>query len=313
MITSPLITVVIPTHNRPAFLRQAVRSVLSQTLLPSEIVVSEDGECVGTHEVISEARQHGIKVQHLLHKKKVGQLANRQFGIRAATGTYVAMLDDDDIWEPEFLSKTSQILDSNPDCGFVWTDHFVMDQEGEVLLDATTKCSSSTGRTRLPDGRYTNTLEMSLKTWPYSLQHTLFRRKELERVNYFPQYSGTSPDLALFMVLGVNNVAGYYVSSRLGRCRIHPGQQTIKRVENSLSQVTLARDFAGEYWERLSIAERRILINWYRSRVVELCIAEARIGERRNAIRDLSWLRGFGVGPSNFSRLLVFLIALLVG
>ena len=99
----PLVSVVIPTHNRAQILLRAIRSVLAQTYRELEIVVVVDGNDPQTTAVLSgvgDARLRWIEV-----KERVGGSEARNVGIRNATGEWVALLDDDDEWLPTKLEE----------------------------------------------------------------------------------------------------------------------------------------------------------------------------------------------------------------
>ncbi len=91
------ISVVIPAYNRPDYLVEAVESALMQSVLPCEIIVADNG-----------TKQHGLEfssklVRTIVLPPRVGASAARNAGAKAATGDYLAFLDDDDWWEPNFL------------------------------------------------------------------------------------------------------------------------------------------------------------------------------------------------------------------
>jgi glycosyltransferase involved in cell wall biosynthesis len=95
----PKVSVVIPTHNRASLLKRAIDSVRNQTYKNLEIIVVDDASSDDTPSVV-----RGIlddRLQYLRHERNRGGAATRNTGIRAATGKYIAFLDDDDEWEPE--------------------------------------------------------------------------------------------------------------------------------------------------------------------------------------------------------------------
>src|SRR5262245_24547581 len=97
----PLVTVVIPTHNRAGRVRSAIESVLHQTYADFEIVVVDDASEDGTENTV-----RGVldpRVRYIRHAVARGDAAARNTGIRNSTGEYVAFLDDDDEWLPEKL------------------------------------------------------------------------------------------------------------------------------------------------------------------------------------------------------------------
>jgi glycosyltransferase involved in cell wall biosynthesis len=107
-MTKPeFVSVVIPTHNRPDMLREAVASVRAQTFTDYEIIVVCNGS---TPEDL--AKYVAIPDIRLLvtNRKGIGLALN--IGIEAARGEWVAFLDDDDLWEPNKLKIQLQVADS---------------------------------------------------------------------------------------------------------------------------------------------------------------------------------------------------------
>jgi glycosyltransferase involved in cell wall biosynthesis len=107
----PTVSVVIPTHNRPALVQRAIRSVLAQTRLPDEIIVVDDGSTDNTARVVQAFRQ----VRYLRQEHK-GVSAARNRGIRAAQGDWLALLDSDDEWRPTKLAVQLIALARAPEC-----------------------------------------------------------------------------------------------------------------------------------------------------------------------------------------------------
>ena len=98
------ISVVIPTFNRASQVVEAVRSVLRQTLLPLEIIVVDDGSTDETDELLTifQGQIRYLKIPN------GGASAARNYGIREATGEWIAFLDSDDTWHHEKLARQCQ-------------------------------------------------------------------------------------------------------------------------------------------------------------------------------------------------------------
>jgi glycosyltransferase involved in cell wall biosynthesis len=99
----PLVSVVVPTHNRPEFLAEALASVRAQTFPDYEIIVASNGESAETGE-----RSHAVAALHgaswfTLDEGNVS--VARNFGVERAEGEWIAFLDDDDIWLPNKLER----------------------------------------------------------------------------------------------------------------------------------------------------------------------------------------------------------------
>src|SRR5579859_3111954 len=95
-----LVSVIIPTHNRAAPVREAVESVLAvrRDSFELEVLVVDDGSTDETAEVIG-----AMSVTHL-RTEGIGTAGARNAGLRAATSDFVAFLDDDDSWLPNNIA-----------------------------------------------------------------------------------------------------------------------------------------------------------------------------------------------------------------
>lgn len=101
----PMVSVVIPTFNRSRLVARAIRSVQGQTYSNLEIIVVDDASRDDTEQVV--AAISDPRIRYLRHQTNRGGSGARNTGIHAATGAYIAFLDDDDEWEP---TKTAEQL-----------------------------------------------------------------------------------------------------------------------------------------------------------------------------------------------------------
>ncbi len=104
----PLVSVVIPTCNRAGLLRRAIASVLRQTYDHIEVIVIDDASTDDTRNVVESFGDQ--RIRYLRHASNQGGAATRNTGIDAATGEYIAFLDDDDEWVPEKTQKQLEVL-----------------------------------------------------------------------------------------------------------------------------------------------------------------------------------------------------------
>jgi glycosyltransferase involved in cell wall biosynthesis len=111
MEKSPLVSVVIPTHNRPERLKTAVASVLAQTHAALEVIVVNDGGA--DVESVVRALDGGGRVTYIALGRNRERSAARNVGLRLATGKYVAYLDDDDWYEPDHVATLVEALESS--------------------------------------------------------------------------------------------------------------------------------------------------------------------------------------------------------
>ena len=111
------VSVVVPTHGRPAQLRRALDSIAAQTRPADEVVVVDDLDDPATADVVALATG---PVRRLVSKSRAGVAASRNLGLAETTGDAVAFLDDDDMWSPLFLERTCQAL-TKADLAATWT------------------------------------------------------------------------------------------------------------------------------------------------------------------------------------------------
>jgi glycosyltransferase involved in cell wall biosynthesis len=99
----PIVSVVIPTKNRPSLVDRAVRSVLCQTIESLEVVVVVDGPDPETEAVLAKITDARLRVVVL--PASGGAPAARNAGFSGARGAWIALLDDDDEWLPNKLER----------------------------------------------------------------------------------------------------------------------------------------------------------------------------------------------------------------
>lgn len=119
---TPLVSVVIPTFNRKAFLREAIASVLDQRHnLSIEILVVDDGSTDGTAEALADLLSH--PAVRYFHQPNFGRpAAARNRGIREAKGDLVAFLDSDDLLLPDSIARRTEVFQKVDDVDFVCTN-----------------------------------------------------------------------------------------------------------------------------------------------------------------------------------------------
>ncbi len=102
-LSQPLVSVIIPTHNRSRTLGAAIFSVLTQTYKNIEVIVVDDGSSDETDNILENINDKRLRALRL--EKNRGASAARNIGIKAARGSFVAFQDSDDIWLPEKIEK----------------------------------------------------------------------------------------------------------------------------------------------------------------------------------------------------------------
>ena len=133
-VTSPKVTIAIPTLNRSSYLRLALASALSQTYGNLEVIVSNNASTDDTASYLASCKDPRLKV--LQQATLLRMTENWNACIAAATGEYFLLLSDDDLLEPEAICElvagyTGQ--DNQPPPGIVYSGGRIIDSAGETV------------------------------------------------------------------------------------------------------------------------------------------------------------------------------------
>lgn len=126
----PVVSVIMPVFNTdPAYLRKAVDSVIAQTCTDWELVIVDNGSSEqGTLACLRELSDPRIKIHRL--DKNIGPANARNYAIDHSSGKYLAILDSDDVWDPEKLACQVDLLERNPELGCVATMARIIGDDG---------------------------------------------------------------------------------------------------------------------------------------------------------------------------------------
>ncbi len=258
----PKISVCIPTYNRAHFLRGAIASVMAQTVSDWEIIVCDDGSTDETPELMAElmASNGDARIQYVRHDRNIGKSNNMRSGFEAATGRYFVKFDDDDLLTPEFLEKTSRILDQYSAVDLVGTDHWVIDAAGDRNLDWTETNSHKWGRSELPEGVIQDLLSKVFVTQCLQVGATLWRMDVLRELDYMLRDWQSCEDNDLFVRFALAGMQGYYLPERLMEYRFHAEQQRIEpAIAHLRAKVTYLESHGFDNDELDAIRQSRLI------------------------------------------------------
>ena len=114
------VSVIIPCYNQGKYLAEAINSVLAQTYMNVEIIVTDDCSTDNTMEVLTDLAENSPNIFFIHNEKNLGVAASRNLAIEQSTGDYILPLDADDTIEKTYVEKAAKILDKNPNIGIVY-------------------------------------------------------------------------------------------------------------------------------------------------------------------------------------------------
>src|SRR5665213_3251929 len=112
------VSVCIPAYNQAAYLEQSIRSCVSQTFKPFEIIVYDDHSTDDTPQILKKLAEQIDCLKVIRQAKNVGISRNVDDCMRAATGDFVVRLDSDDFLAPTYIEKLARLLTNNPGAAF---------------------------------------------------------------------------------------------------------------------------------------------------------------------------------------------------
>ena len=217
----PQVSVVIPVWNGERYLREAIESVLEQSLESFEVVVIDDGSTDGTSGILEEYANNGrIRVHRQTNQ---GLVAALNAGLRIAQSIYVARLDADDVCMPGRLAAQLRYLECHPEVLAVGGAIEMIDEHG-----------NSKGRRGYPVGQVAATSEM-LEGCTLAHPAVMMRKEAVQNVGGYRSFFKHAEDYDLWLRLiahgPVDNLAEVMI-----KYRVHPESVTHKhRTSQSLA------------------------------------------------------------------------------
>ena len=121
----PLISVLTPAYNREKYIAEAIESVRQQTIQDWEMIIVDDGSNDDTKKIVQSYQEKDARIVLLENPTNLGISATRNHGLQYVRGTYIAMLDSDDVFLPRRFERQIEFLDRNPYIGVLgaWAKH----------------------------------------------------------------------------------------------------------------------------------------------------------------------------------------------
>ena len=143
----PLVSLGLPTYNRPQFLRKSLTCLTEQTYSNLEIIISDNcSPEEETRNIVREFQQKDRRIRYYRQGDNIGAYGNHLFVFEKAAGEYFAWVGDDDEWHEQFIETGIQALSQNPQCDAWCCSVYLIDTYSRVV------------RKLLPSSRFTSTM-----------------------------------------------------------------------------------------------------------------------------------------------------------
>ena len=223
----PLVTVVLTVYNRLTFFADALKSVEAQTFQSYEVVIADDSG-TGAARAVSLA-SNNPRVRYHANRASLGIALSLRTALDVARGKYIAIVNDDDLWEPDFLARLVPVLEADPNRVLAFCDHAIIDADGRID-EAATECNTERfGRSRLPEGHVADPKGFVLRHNGVPLaMGSLFRASAISPERLVRDVAGAY-DFWISSLLAASGGFFYYVPARLTRYRVHAEMETARR------------------------------------------------------------------------------------
>lgn len=234
----PLVSILIPTYDRPDYLEQALKSALSQTYENIEIVISDNSENDLSEQMVNsyKAMPNGSKIRYIRNAENMGPIANQQQCLNLAQGEYINYLMDDDLFHPQKIEKMMHYFLNYEGISLVSSQRRVIDEDGHpIYVPPIGTFERIYKRDTIVDGRQLTKKILTNKTNYLGEPTTvLFRRKDLKEPFgvLLGKQAFFAVDLASWLSL-LTKGKGVYMVQPLSYLRYHDKQ---------LSQHPLAKE-----------------------------------------------------------------------
>jgi len=241
-MSQPLVTVIMAAYNGERYIRQALDSALAQTYPRLEVVVVNDGSTDSTPRILAE---YGDRIR-CFTQPNAGQAAARNLAVSHAQGEWVAMLDQDDLWDPSKIEH--QVAGLSAEDAVVHSGARQIDASGQTVRPAMGQ----------PDMQACATLLDFIVGNRVTAPTVVIRKDAYNSVGGFdPTNRFGTEDYQLWLRLAARGYRFRFVAEVLASWRVHGSNMSGNRRRLALGEIYAIRSTRREYPGAFGPAERR--------------------------------------------------------
>jgi glycosyltransferase involved in cell wall biosynthesis len=219
---TPLVSIIIPTFDRPHYLQEAIDAALAQTHANVEVLVFDNGTLDETLAVGEEAARRDPRVRFRRNERNLGMSGNFNALGAAARGEFLVAIGDDDRLLPDFVARLVAVM--RPDVRVAFSNHYLIDSQGRRLEPESIAYSRRYGRDALPAGVLQNS---EAAAWRQSIpmSASLLRTADMQRLGFREDLN--TPDAEFFIRLATEGARFVFLPDYLMEYRVHLGAETV--------------------------------------------------------------------------------------
>lgn len=131
----PLVSVIIPVYNGENYISETIDSVIAQTEKSWEIIAINDGSTDRSRDILEKTAKNDPGRIRVISVSNGGVSRARNTGVSNARGTYIAFIDQDDLWAPSKLQRQLEQFRADSELGLSFTNESIIDQKGHRVRE----------------------------------------------------------------------------------------------------------------------------------------------------------------------------------
>jgi glycosyltransferase involved in cell wall biosynthesis len=230
-----IVSIVLPFFNGKEFVLETLESIRGQTFANFEVIVVDDGSTLKEHSeylisAIDSFRDPRFRYDY---KENGGLSEARNYGVRKSKGTWIAFIDQDDLWEPTKIERQIAVVSRNPEVNFIFTDgRFI----GNINRDIRVAVKNS-----FEGGVVAGTYDRLLKGNFVICSSIIFRKSLVAKVGYSNPSFKICPDYD-FIIRFSEYTDFYFINDELVLYRIHGANTVRNQLKMAAETISLLCD-----------------------------------------------------------------------
>lgn len=272
-----MISIVIPLYNKEKQIRKTLETVFNQTFQEYEIVIVNDGSTDRSFEIIKLFSDSRIR---LIEQDNQGVSAARNRGIKEAKFDYIALLDADDEWKPEYLESQVDLIHSFPECS-VFASAYELKYKNKIEKIILNKIPFSGEK-----GILSNYFEVATYSHPPLWTSAIVAKKEAYLfIGGFPEGVIEGEDLITWAKLAINYLIAYNITSNA-----YFVKDQKENYSNEMPRIQKEKHDLGKEFELLLKENphikglKKYVAHWYKMRAAMFLLS----GKKRKTLTEIN-------------------------
>lgn len=251
---NPTTSVVMPAYNAERYIEAAIRSVMAQTVTDWELIVVDDCSRDGTAAIVERLAREDGRIRLFRNPQNLGVAATRNAGLSYCKGRYIALLDSDDIWRNEKLSKQIETAEGT-DADIVYCSYGIIDENGEP------KCADFV----VPE---ITDFHASLTKSVISCSTALFRAESIQNYRFEAEYY--HEDLVLWLRMLRDGLVARGCVDVLADYRVINGTRSANKLMSAIFRWDIYKNMLGlSAWKSMALLVKYMMVGLLKYRHVK--------------------------------------------